>query len=148
MAMIAIALVRGISTGVYGTHDQIWSSFWVQLETSISVIMVSTMIFKTLFVVKKDTTVDRNSPRYPARLWKRKPLSQLPDVEVGATMTGMRTMIRENGRTTISSCGKDEPMMIENSEDWRSSNDESTLGDTYRVSGSTIKASSVTHSTA
>jgi hypothetical protein len=147
MAMIAIALVRGISTGVYGTHDQIWSSFWVQLETSISVIMVSTMIFKTLFVVKKDTTNDRNSPRYPARLWKRKPFSQLPDVEVGATMTGMRTMIYENGRTTNGSFGKDEPVMIENSEDWRSSNDESTLGDTYRISGSTIKPC-VTHPSA
>jgi hypothetical protein len=139
MAMIAIALVRGISTGVYGTHDQIWSSFWVQLETSISVIMVSTMIIKSLFVVNKKSTSDRNSPPYPARLWKRKQLTPLPDVEVGATMTGMRTMIRENGRTTMGSFGKDEPMVIENSEDWRSSNDDSTLGDAYRVSGSTIQ---------
>jgi hypothetical protein len=47
--MIAIAMVRGIAAGVYGTQDQIWPSFWAQPEASISVIMVSTMLSKTLF---------------------------------------------------------------------------------------------------
>lgn len=132
--MIAIALVRGISAGVYGTHDQIWSSFWVQLETSISIIMISAMLFKSLLFVKKDDpTSDKNSPRLRTVRWRRKQPSQLPDVEIGATMTGMRTMIRENGRTTMGSFGKDESQLTMDSDRWRSSNDDSTLADGNRL---------------
>lgn len=132
MFMIVIAMVRGIAARVYGTHDQIWASFWVQLETSISVIMVSTMVFKTLFVVKTGSTPDKSSSRYRTRLW-RKQTPQLPGLETGATMTGMRTMIRENGRTMVGSFGKDEPQLMEHSSQGKSSNDESTLADGYQV---------------
>ena len=132
--MIAIAMVRGIAAGVYGTHDQIWAAFWVQLETSISVIMVSTMIFKTLFVVNKSySATNKNFPRSYTRLWRRKPTSsQLPEIETGATMTGIRTMIRENGRTIVGSfAGKDEEQLTieSNISRWRPGNDDSTLAD-------------------
>jgi hypothetical protein len=131
--MIAIAVVRGIAAGVYGTQDQIWSSFWVQLETSISVIMVSTMVFKTLFVVNKSPKIDKNSPPSRTRLWRRKKTSELPEVESGATMTGMRTMIRENGRTLLGSFGKDESQRTVDSSHWTPSNDDSMMEDGYRA---------------
>lgn len=127
--MIAIAMVRAITTPVYGIYDQIWASFWVQLETCISVLMVSTMVFKGLFVVKMGPLYDKKSPRSRTRLWRRKPTPQLPDVETGAIMTGMRTMIRENGRTTVGSFGKDKTQLTMVSGHWSSNNDESTLGD-------------------
>jgi hypothetical protein len=124
MFMIAIAIIRGIFARVYGRHDQIWAAFWIQLETSVSVIMVSTMVFKTLFLVNKGSTPDRNSPRYSrTRLWRRKRTPQLPEMETGATMTGMRTMIRENGRVTVGSFGKDGSQLSENFSYWRSSDD-------------------------
>jgi hypothetical protein len=110
--MIAIAMVRGIAAGVYGTHDQIWATFWVQLETSISVIMASTMVFRTLFVVNKEPSSDRSPPHSRTQLWRRKQTPQLPDVETGATMTGMRTMIRENGMTVVGSFGKDDSELM------------------------------------
>ncbi len=131
--MIAIAMVRGISARVYGTHDQIWSAFWLQLETSISVIMVSTMIFKTLFVGNRGSTPDKNSPRSRTRLWRRKPTPQLPAIHTGATMTGMRTMIRENGITMFGSFGKGESISTVDSGNWRSINDDSTMADRSQV---------------
>ena len=131
--MIAIAMVRGIAARVYGTHDQIWAGFWVQLETSISVIMVSTMVFKTLFVGQRGSTPDKSSSHYRNRVWRRKPTPQLPEIETGATMTGMRTMIQENGRLTVGSFGKDDSQLTENSSQWRSSNDDSTLADGYQA---------------
>jgi hypothetical protein len=134
MFMIAIAMVRGIAARVYGTHDQIWAGFWVQLETCISVIMVSTMVFKTLFVVQKGSTPDKSSSRYRTRLWRREQTPQLPNIETGATMTGMRTIIRENGRMMLGGTfGKDESQLTEDSSRWRSSNDDSMLVDGYQA---------------
>lgn len=131
--MIAIAMVRGISARVHGSHDQIWASFWVQLETSISVIMVSTMIFKSLFIVKKGSSPQKYSPRYSNRVWRRKKTPQLPEIETGATMTGMRTVIRENGRTVMGSFGKDTTSLDDGSTYGMSSKDSSTLVDGHQV---------------
>lgn len=131
--MIAIAMVRGISAGVYGIHDQIWASFWVQLETSISVIMVSTMVFKSLIIVKKGSSPKRYSPPYRNRVWRRKKTPQLPEIETGATMTGMRTVIRENGRTVMGSFGGNTASLTGGSSYAVSSKDGSTLVDGYQV---------------
>ena len=127
--MIAIAMVRGIAAEVYGTHDQIWASFWVQLETSVSVVMVSTMIFRSLFVVSRGFTPEKDSPRNRSHLWRRKQTTaQLPQIETGATMTGMRTIICENGRTLVGSFDKDgSQLTMDDSRHWKSSNDDSTL---------------------
>jgi hypothetical protein len=142
--MIAIAMVRGIAARVYGTHDQLWASFWVQLETSVSVIMVCAMMFKSLFVVHKTTTSTPppekySPPRSSDRLWwKRKKATmtpQLPEIETGATMTGMRTVIRDNGRTTLGSFGGNEtrPLTDSHNKYRRASHDEFTSSNTCVV---------------
>lgn len=97
--MIAIALVRGISAGVIGTTDQAWNSFWVQLEASISVIAACPVAFRSLFLLNHNS---KNSPNRGhgddgqrssrGKYWKRINPS-LPNIGVGATLTGMRTMI-------------------------------------------------------
>ena len=131
--MIAIAMIRGISIGVYGNTDQVWNSFWVQLETAIAVIAVSLMMFRSLFGIKPDRSTVRLAHdasdkggwrglalRFLRRLeswvaidsahntsssslnrsWLgRRRTPQLPSLHAGATMTGMRSMIRDNGRT-------------------------------------------------
>ena len=99
--MIVVACVRGISGSTYRKNDQIWLQFWVQLEVSISVLMASLVIFRTLFVGTRGSTPDKHAARSSDRLWKRKKAPELSNVEVEATMTGMRTLVRENGRTTF-----------------------------------------------
>lgn len=139
--MIAIAIARGIAARLDGTHDQIWASFWVQLETSVSVIMVSTMIFKTLFAGKKNPPANKNSRRSRIYLWKRKQTPQLSDIETGATMTGMRTMIRENGRMTVGSFGKDESQSTVDSRCWERSDDDSVSADENQAQSASSKPS-------
>jgi len=105
--MVAIALVRGISAGVVGTEDQTWNSFWVQLETSVSVIAVCPTAFRSLFLVnrppKNNPERDNQGQRSAfERLWKRsKPTLQ--SIRFGATLTGMRTVIRGDGDTQLES---------------------------------------------
>ena len=113
--MIGIGMVRGITAYIYGTNDQAWSSFWVQVEACISVIMVSMTAFRTLFVVsniskqaRKEASLRRCDGRTSReRLWGKKSKPELPSLQTGATMTGMRTLIRDNGRTTLGSFGAD-----------------------------------------
>ena len=105
--MIAVSLARVISAHYLGSRSQIWSTFWVQAETSVSVMAVSMTAFRTLFVIKagpKRTPPEHNH-RSPSRqrLWRKNDKIELPEVDTGATMTGMRTMIRENGRTEMAS---------------------------------------------
>ena len=100
--MIAIAAVRGISAHVWGSDEQVWDSVWILIEACVSVIMVCMTAFRTLFVMPRRSQ-RMKSPSMRTPLWRKKKsteknsLGSLPDVEVGATMTGMRTMIRENG---------------------------------------------------
>lgn len=105
--MVAIALVRGISASVLGTEHQAWNSFWVQLEASVSVIAACPAAFRSLFLVNrtsKNTPEKDNQGQRSAfeRLWKRSKPS-LQSIRVGATLTGMRTMIRGNGGTELDS---------------------------------------------
>lgn len=105
--MVAIALVRGISAGVLGTEHQAWNSCWVQLEASVSVIAACPTAFRSLFLVNKtskNTPEKEDQGRRSAfeRLWKRSKPS-LQSIRVGATLTGMRTMIRGNRDTELES---------------------------------------------
>lgn len=111
--MIAIGLVRGISAHTHGTSDETWASFWVQLESCICVIMVCVPAFKTLFThskrsQNKDSPAagprykEDATPTWRARLFRKK-VQFLPEIETGATLSGMRTMIREKGKTVQSS---------------------------------------------
>lgn len=109
--MVAIALVRGISAGVRGTDDETWNSFWVQLEASISVIAACPTAFRSLFLfnhaAKRTPESDIPGKRSALeRLWKRTKPS-LERTKVGATLTGMRTMIQENGQTRLGSQSED-----------------------------------------
>ena len=68
--------------------------------------MVCLMMFKTLFTVNNNNpSPNKNSPRSTnGRLWRmKKSLQPLPEIETGATITGIRTMIREKGRTRAGS---------------------------------------------
>ena len=98
--MIATALVRGISSGIIGTNSQTWNSFWVQVEASISVIAACPIAFRSVFLLnhtaKNSPDGDRgNEGQRPTRgnFWRRVSPSLLPSINVGATLTAMRTMI-------------------------------------------------------
>ena len=103
--MIVIAMVRGISARVYGSDEQVWDALWFEIEACVSVTMVCMTAFRTLFVMPRRSQRKRsplNGSKLPGKYHghgKINMLWLLPDVERGATMTGMRTMIRENGLT-------------------------------------------------
>ena len=105
--MITIGIIRAISSRHFGAHNDIWNTFWVQVESCVSVIMVCMTAFRTLFVASKRSKDAQ--PKYHKRLpykqsfWKKKGEIELPNIPIGATMTGMRTLIRENGRTSVGS---------------------------------------------
>ena len=108
--MIAIALVRGISFGIIGTRNRIWNDFLVQVEASISVIAACPIAFRSVFLLNHDP---KNSPNRDrgnegqrstrGNFWRRVSLS-LPSINVGATLTGLRTII---GKSQFDSRGDD-----------------------------------------
>lgn len=107
--MVAIGLVRAIFAGAMGTEDHIWNAFWVQLEASVSVIAACPTAFRSLFLINRPSkdTSDRGNRNQGQRsvferlLGRTKPTLQ--SISVGATLTGMRTMIRGNGKTQLES---------------------------------------------
>ena len=107
--MIAISLIRAISAKYVGTMNQTWSTFWLQVETSVSVIAVSMTAFRTLFVIHSGPkrTPPEHTTKSSSRQWFQRKTNgiELPKLSIGATMTGMRTMIRENGKTQTTSSG-------------------------------------------
>ena len=97
--MIAIALLRGISAGIIGTDNPAWNTFWVQVEASISVIAACPIAFRSVFLLnhnpKNSPNRDRgNEGQHPIRgnFW-RNVSPGLPSINIGATLTGMRTII-------------------------------------------------------
>ncbi|MCJ1475837.1 hypothetical protein MMC13_004501 [Lambiella insularis] len=66
--MIAIALIRLISTAKYGVADESWVAFWVTLEALVAVIVVSFPTFRGLFIKWREDGRDR---RFRARLEAR-----------------------------------------------------------------------------
>lgn len=109
--MIAIALVRGVSARVTGTENQqIWICFWVQVEAPISVIAACPIAFRNLFLLNHNSKniPDKghgNEGQNPkgGRFWEKRINPSLPTIGTGATLTGLRTMIRKNGQTQLES---------------------------------------------
>lgn len=106
MAIIAIARMSGINLKS-GVVDIVWLAFWQQQESSIAVIMISISAFRSLFVARvsnRPSPKDFSRPRYRNRLYlkltgqdkdTRFGLPQIP----GATLTGMRSVIRDGGQS-------------------------------------------------
>lgn len=109
--MIAIGLVRGISAGVMGSDDQVWTVFWVHVEASVSVIAVCPTAFRSLFLIKNtpghtpDNHRDGNQGHASMleKIWRRRRREKptLASINVRATLTGMKTLIRDNGQTQL-----------------------------------------------
>lgn len=106
MAIIAIARMSGINL-TYKDVDIVWLAFWQQQECSVAVIMISISAFRSLFVAspsKRPSPKDFSKPRYRNRLYmKFTGLDKdtgfgLPHIP-GATLTGMRSVIRDGGQS-------------------------------------------------
>lgn len=100
LLMISIALVRGVSAGVLGTEAHEWNSFWVQLEATISVFAACPTAFRSLFLVNGPSNNGPDRRSSPARLWNRTRPS-LKSIHIGATLKGIRTMIRGSRGSTL-----------------------------------------------
>lgn len=103
--MIAIGLIRGISAGVMGSEDQLWNAFWVQIEAAVSVIAACPTAFRSLFLIKTSPIHMPDQEHHNQvhrsileRIWKRNKPS-IASINVRATLPGMRTLIRDNGKT-------------------------------------------------
>ena len=112
MAVVSIIRIAGIKLAG-GTVDIVWLVFWQQQECSIAVAMVSVSAFRSLFVANASNNV---SPKHPklSSYWRRRLLQkrsnfdrdngssgkELPQIP-SATLTGMRTMIRGAGMSTM-----------------------------------------------
>ena len=110
MAVLAIVRLSGIQS------QGSWNVFWQQMETNIAVTMVSLTAFRSLYVAEASRASDRQSPKgwvpSTARLnfmrkvrGGRDSSDRLPDIP-NATMTGMRTAIREVDGSFTSYSGK------------------------------------------
>lgn len=110
--MIAIGIIRGATAKIYGSGDNPWSLFWVEVEACVSVMMVSMTAFRTLFVSgcskkspmagspKQD--IDPSIGGGGARSYWRKveKSNDLSSSSCGTYVTGTSLMISENGPTT------------------------------------------------
>lgn len=106
MAIIAIARMSGINLTSKDV-DIVWLAFWQQQECSVAVIMISISAFRSLFVAnasKGPSPKDFSKPRYRNRLYLKFTGSDkdtgfgLPHIP-GATLTGMRSVIRDGGQS-------------------------------------------------
>ena len=82
--MIAIAILRGVSTYIRGTSDQVWTLFWINTQANVAVIMVCFTAWRTFYLTKHNTDADlrarnnvqnlarvQTSPRRSCWLWKK-----------------------------------------------------------------------------
>ena len=100
--MIIIACIRIIGFNLF-YHAYSWHLFWLQVEGSVAVIMVSLTAFRPFFASQVSEARDRMAkPWYSstvAKLRRQKPSSEsynlegLPSIP-SATISGMRTFIR------------------------------------------------------
>ena len=89
-----MSLIRGIFAAVRGTNDQTWNTFWVQLETSVSVISACPLAFRNRFVAvnhgpknRHQNQINANQRSFLEKIWKgRRPV--LPSNSVGAPFGG------------------------------------------------------------
>ena len=107
MVIVAVIRISGARLPS-GLPDFVWLSFWQQQECSIAVTMVSLAAFRSLFVT--DASRQAMRPKYTSSYWKQKKMAwnrrkcwqDLDNFSLGslpvipsATMTGLRTFIRE-----------------------------------------------------
>ena len=59
--MIAIAILRGVSTYIRGTSDQVWTLFWINTQANVAVIMVCFTAWRTFYVDKHQSDADRRA---------------------------------------------------------------------------------------
>lgn len=104
--MIVIGFIRIIAASVMNANDHIWTSFWVQIEASTSVIVVCPTAFRTLFLIKSASkhtpnkyTSDQAHASVLRRIWRNKPTQA--SIKVRPILTGMKTMIRDHGQTQL-----------------------------------------------
>ena len=100
--MIVIACIRIVGFNIFN-HAFLWQLFWLQVEGSVAVIMVSLTAFRSVFASQGPEARRRKArPWYSstiAKLRRHKASSEghnLGDLPVipTATMSGMRTFIR------------------------------------------------------
>ena len=102
--MIVIACIRLIGFNIFD-HAQLWQLFWIQVEGSVAVMMVSLTAFRSVFASQGPVAKARKArPWYSStvaklRRHKASPdghnLESLPEIPT-ATMSGMRTFIRSS----------------------------------------------------
>ena len=97
--MIAIALVRGISSAIIGTNNLTWNSFWVQVEASVSVIAACPIAFRSVFLLSHNAMnlphrCQGNEGQRSTRgsFWRRISPS-LPSINFGVILTKIRTIL-------------------------------------------------------
>ena len=112
--MIVVAVVRMSGIRTAESIDETWEVFWQCTEACIAVTMVSLTAFRSLFVANASSREKKSKTPYKERLWyprKRSRESQdiesLPSVP-SATLTGMRTFIRGNERSSANRLEDDE----------------------------------------
>lgn len=100
--MIIIACIRIIGFTLFD-HEISWNLFWLQVEGSVAVIMVSVTAFRSVFASQRSEARDRKARAWysstVAKLRRQKASSENYDLEdlpsiPSATMSGMRTFIR------------------------------------------------------
>ncbi|MCJ1402777.1 hypothetical protein MMC11_005998 [Xylographa trunciseda] len=130
MVITAITRISGIKLPG-GAIDIVWLAFWQQQECSIAVIMVSVSAFRSFFVVSASNNA---SPRKPksSTYWRRRLVQKrsassedsekednvLPQIP-SATMTGMRTVIRETRGSGVRPNGPEPGSPLLPHQDWR-----------------------------
>lgn len=109
--MIIIAIVRISGSLIKNTFDIVWVLFWLQVEGAVAIMMVSLTAFRSLLGIKAQKAQEKKKlerswplhrPQLPARYFKKETQDEfnnspkLPSIP-GATLTGMRTFINDNG---------------------------------------------------
>jgi hypothetical protein len=121
VVMVVVAIVRIAGTHLHdGSLDIVWLEFWMQQESSLAVIIVSCSAFRSFFVAN---TAAGPSPVYSPESWKkrriqRRPLPDQDDMESAnglpqiprATLTGMRTQIRNMQHSMVLPCRREHGM--------------------------------------
>jgi hypothetical protein len=113
LVMISTAIVRVSKMPGPNAIDTPYEIFWQYMEASIAILMASLTAYRTMFVLTKEKKLHQERLKRPSYSWRnwgrqKKPRDEeedLPDIP-RATLTGMRTFIKENNRGDSDDCGK------------------------------------------
>jgi hypothetical protein len=108
LVMIAMALVRVTKMPGFTAIDTPYEIFWQYMKASIAILMASLTAYRTMFVLQKEKRMHQERMKRPSYSWRRWAYRKrsndeemdLPEVP-RATLTGMRTFINGNNRTTV-----------------------------------------------